>query len=45
MTNTAKALYQFFSGFGLPAYVEYNVPDEAALPYITYRLHIGPRVV
>ena len=38
MTNTARALYQFFSSFGLPAYVEYVVPDEAELPYITYQL-------
>jgi len=38
MTNTAKALYKFFSGFGLPAYVEYSVPDDARLPYITYQV-------
>jgi hypothetical protein len=38
MTNTAKALYQFFSGFGLPAYVEYSIPDDAPLPYISYQL-------
>jgi len=38
MTNTAKALYQFFSGFGLNAYVEYNIPDDAQLPYISYQL-------
>ena len=38
MTNTAKALYQFFSGFGIPAYVEYAPPDNAQLPYITYQL-------
>jgi len=38
VTNVAIALYQFFSGFGLDAYVEYNVPDDAALPYITYQL-------
>lgn len=38
MTNTAKALYGFFSGFGLPAYVEYSPPDDAVLPYITYQL-------
>ena len=38
MTNTAKALYQFFSGFGLQAYGEYNVPDDAELPYISYQL-------
>jgi len=38
MTNTAKALYQFFSGFGLDAYGEYNIPDDAPLPYISYQL-------
>ena len=38
MTNTAIALYQFFSGFGLPAYVEFSPPDDAQLPYITYQL-------
>ena len=48
MTNVAKALYGFFSGFGLPAFVENNVPDEmpdesgnmqpVKPPYITYQL-------
>mgnify|MGYP006988836968 CR=1 FL=1 len=38
MTHTAAALYSFFSGFGLPAYPEYIVPDDAQLPYITYQL-------
>lgn len=44
MTNTAKALYAFFSGFGLPAYVIGAVPDETPdgqpvkPPYITYQL-------
>lgn len=44
MTNTAKALYQFFSGFGLPAYIFGAVPDETpdghpvSPPYITYQL-------
>ena len=38
MTNIAIALYNFFSGFGLPAYVEYAPPDDAELPYITYQL-------
>lgn len=38
MTNTAIALYQFFSGFGLEAFIENNVPEEAQLPYITYQL-------
>ena len=36
MINTARALYGFFSGFGLPAFVEYSVPEDAELPYITY---------
>lgn len=38
MTNTAKALYKFFNSFDLDAYVEYNIPDDAELPYITYQL-------
>ena len=32
----AQALYSFWSGFGLAAYDEQTVPDEAVLPYITY---------
>lgn len=42
MTSTAKALYKFFSGFGIPAYDENAVPDSAELPYITYQL-VEPR--
>lgn len=48
MTNTAKALNSFFSSFGLPAFTEYDVPDEypdgnggmvkVVPPYITYQL-------
>ena len=38
MESTAIALNQFFSSFGLPAYSEDTVPDDAVLPYITYRL-------
>ena len=38
MINTARALYQFFSGFGIPAYAKNNVPDEAEAPYITYEV-------
>lgn len=36
MIRTAQALYAFFSGFGIPAYAEDTVPDEAQLPYITF---------
>ena len=38
MINTAVALYDFWSSFGLPAYTTNTVPDEATLPYITYSL-------
>lgn len=32
----AASLYQFFSGFGIPAYAANAVPDDAKLPYLTY---------
>ena len=38
MIQTAKALADFFGGFGIPAYSENTVPDDAELPYITYPL-------
>ena len=38
MTELAKALNSFWSSFGIPAYIEENVPEEAQLPYITYTL-------
>lgn len=38
MTGTARALYNFWSGFGMPAYTTTTVPDDAELPYITYSL-------
>ena len=34
----AYALYQFWNSFGLTAYEENTVPDDAAFPYITYQL-------
>lgn len=36
VTDVGKALYQFWSGFSIPAYPEQLVPDDAVLPYITY---------
>lgn len=36
MTEATRALYQFYAGFGLPAYADGFVPDEAELPYITF---------
>lgn len=38
MINTARALYEFFSGFGIPAYVQNTLPKNAQMPYITYEL-------
>lgn len=38
MKETAKGLYEFWSSFGIPAYPEYAVPDNAELPYITYEM-------
>lgn len=35
-----QALHNFWSGFGLTAYDENSVPDEAVLPYITYSVSI-----
>jgi hypothetical protein len=34
----AAALYDFFSSFGLPAYADTAVPDDAEYPYLTYNL-------
>ena len=34
----AAAIYQFWNSFGLNAYEENTVPDDAAFPYITYQL-------
>lgn len=35
------AIYQFFSGFGIPAYASSSVPTEAEYPYLTYDLAVG----
>lgn len=36
--NKIQALNSFWNGFGLKAYDEYSVPDNTALPYITYEV-------
>lgn len=38
MKQTAQALKQFFGGFGIPAYISDNIPDNVKMPYITYDL-------
>lgn len=35
------AIYQFLSGFGIPAYASSSVPDDAHFPYVTYDLVLG----
>ena len=35
------ALHQFWSQFGVTAYDENTVPDDAVLPYITYSVSVG----
>ena len=34
----AAAIYQFWNSFGMTAYEENTVPDDADFPYITYQL-------
>lgn len=34
--NKWQAIQYFWESFGLPAYDENTVPDEATMPYITY---------
>lgn len=36
--DKAQALHDFWSSFGLPAYDQYGVPDDAEFPYITYEV-------
>lgn len=36
MIAFGRGLYQFLSGFGIPAIEENSVPDNIQLPYITY---------
>ncbi len=38
MIATAKALLEFLSGFGIAAYAENTIPDDAELPYLTFPL-------
>lgn len=36
LLDKAQALYSFWASFGIPAWDENTVPDNAQLPYITY---------
>ena len=37
-----QALYKFWSSFGVPAYEENSVPEDATMPYITYEAAVAP---
>ena len=39
MRTTAKALKEFVSSFGLPAYTVDTVPEDVQAPYLTYPLN------
>ena len=41
MLDKWQAIHAFWSSFGLPAYDENSVPDNAELPYITYSASVG----
>lgn len=34
----AAAIYNFFNGFGMPAYATTSVPEDVIFPYLTYDL-------
>ena len=34
-----QAIQNFWESFGIPAYDETSVPDDAPFPYITYQVH------
>lgn len=36
-----QAIHKFWSSFGLTAYDENTVPDNAQMPYITYGVSVG----
>lgn len=39
--DKSQAIHEFWSQFGLTAYDENTVPDDASMPYITYEVSIG----
>ena len=42
MIDIMEALYAFWSQFGVPAYAEDMVPDDAKLPFIRYSVAKAP---
>lgn len=42
MADKWQTLHNFWSGFGIPAYDQASVPDDAVMPYITYTAVTAP---
>lgn len=36
-----QAIYRFWASFGLPAYEENSIPEDAKMPYITFESSVG----
>ena len=41
MMDKWQAIHNMWSSFGIPAYDENTVPDDAVMPYITYSMSVG----
>ena len=41
MNDKWQALNEFWNSFGIPAYDENSVPDNAVMPYITYSVSVS----
>lgn len=39
--NKDQAIHEFWSGFGLPAYDQFSIRDDAKYPYISYDVYTG----
>ena len=41
ISEAHNALYDFWSSFGVPAYIQARIPRETQLPYITFTVEVG----
>lgn len=41
MNDKWQAIHAFWNSFGIPAYDETSVPDDAVMPYITYNAAVS----
>ena len=42
MSDKWQVLHNFWSSYGIPAYEQASVPDDAVMPYITYTGLVAP---